>query len=206
MSGLIGIAGLALAFGHLAPASTIQITGAVKHPGPVVLQGPTTLRQAIESSAGFLPVADLKAIKVRRQDGVTVTYDLLALGPIPSAHAGDLVEVPSLDPSTVVFLGGAVKNRAPLAFRPGMTLADALAEIQPAMTKELDRVTLTRKGADGKESRTNYPAKNLSMVAPTVALAAGDSVSLPYARAYTMNDRELVMVLVIALVVIAIGK
>lgn len=203
MSGIFEIAGLALAIGN-ANLTPIQIEGAVHHPGPILVERSQGLRAAIQHTGGFNKDADLRSIHVARKDGTRQTYNLYAYGPSPSLKAGDVVYVPSIDPGKVIFTEGPVLNRGPIDFAPGMTLADALSKMQPAMKGQMDRVTVTRGAGEEAQTQT-FKAKDLVALAPTIHLMPGDRVAVPYA-AQVRSDRELITILLIAVVVLAIAK
>lgn len=199
MSGLFSLASASLLLATLPGPAPVLIEGAVQQPQALALQEPTSLREAVRAAGGFAPSADLRNVRIQSPSGAVRTCNLFALGTVPAVQPGDVVSVPRLDPKTVVFVDGRVNNRAPIDYRPGLTLADVLASAEPA-AGEMERVVVTR--TDGQ--RTAIPAAQLPKLAPITMLKPGDRVAVPHAAAYATSDRELLTILVIALVLIVL--
>ncbi len=82
----------------------VYLLGEVENPGPVVLDGPTTLSQLLSLAGGFGRFADLGNIQVLRGQGedaryISFDYDSLASGEDAAAatmllEPGDVIIVP----------------------------------------------------------------------------------------------------------------
>lgn len=183
----------------------VQITGAVKNPGPVFVTEASSLRSAVQLAGGFTTNADLRAVEVRAPNGDSKKWDLYALGLVQSVKPGDTVIVPTLDLKSVVLVNGRVANPSPITYRQGLTLADVLAEARIVRPEEINHVTVTSAEPGIGSPNKTYKMDGLALVAPTIAMLPGDRVNVPYSTT-TLSDKDMLTVVLIVLLVILIAK
>lgn len=104
--------------------------------GVYPLRGRTTLSELLASVGGVGPEADLEHIRVTREDGRAVTVNLFAVvgeGEVSRdllLDAGDAVFIPTRPPGAErkVFVFGEVLKPGTVAYRPGLRLAEVIAD------------------------------------------------------------------------------
>lgn len=154
----------------------VDVLGEVEDRGPIYLEGPTTLVEAISMAGG--PNADnVVVVEVTSVDGTTVTHKLpklLAAAEPILARPGDKI---SLQPGEVVYVEGEIRNPGTVVLSDGLTVTQALALAGgPAEYANLRRVLVRR--ADGDKVRVNVQRVHKG-VESDVILAADDQLIVP---------------------------
>lgn len=204
MIGVFGASSAALVMAFSASSGgSLSVSGAVKKPGTFVISKPQSLTSAIQEFGGFNRDADQRRIRVTSADGSVRTVDLTQIGTIPSVRPGETVDVPAIDRAKSVMVQGGVARGGAYDFKPGLTVADVLREAGASNQAAIDSVRVVRPGADGTHQilKADYLAMSSGAAVP-MALRAGDTVVVPYAKGYTTSDRELLTIVVIGLLII----
>lgn len=204
MIGVFGASGAAFAMAVSATSGgALSVTGAVNKPGTFVISSPQSLSSAIQEFGGFSRNADTRRIRVTSTDGTVRTVDLTQLGAIPAVRPGETVDVPAIDRTKSVVVQGGVSRAGAYDFRPGLTVAEVLQEAGASNKAAIDSVRVVRPEADGTYQilKADYLAMSTGASTP-MALRAGDTVVVPYAKGYTASDRELLTIVVIGLLII----
>lgn len=163
----------------------VFMTGAVKTPGKVALEGGTTLKDALSAAGGLTPEAGY-AITVAR---VTTGSDGLPRDPEKLRFSRSDIESGlanlTLQPSDVVtvsekdyfYIQGEVRKPGKYGLEPGLTLLQAIA-VAEGLTDwaDMKEIGVTRK-IEGKSERRLANLKNIErQKEPDIALAAGDVI------------------------------
>lgn len=152
----------------------VQVMGEVKTPGEVVLQGPTTLVEAIVR-AGDRKSENVVEVELVRGDTVRV-FDLTRL-PVQEAlylQPGDIVV---LRQARYVYVTGGVRQDGPVVYRQGMTVTQALSSA--GGESEFGRLRKAYvKRADGSQVRVDLK-RVLAGKAPDVELQPDDQLVIP---------------------------
>jgi polysaccharide export outer membrane protein len=165
-----------------------SLLGAVRTPGGLEITAGTTLADALASSGGPSPTADLQRVTITRADGSVTTVNLsqtdrtgrveqnVALQP------GDIIVVPEGAPPTVLVLGEVAKSGS-YPMQRDERLLDALSAAGGATEKaDLRRITLARQGVPGSRTLDLQPllAKgDTSDPNLNVILQPGDTIFVP---------------------------
>jgi polysaccharide export outer membrane protein len=175
----------------IAPVEAL-ILGNVKTPGKYVLTPPARITDAIAAAGGLGPVdGDFPDARLVEPDGTMRTVSLQKL-----LHDGDLalnapltsgaeVYIPSPD-SFDVRVVGAVDKPGDVVLHPGDDLALAIARAGTSTNSnpDLNRVTVTRTGPDGKTTATNvnlYDILKNGDLSRDMTMQKGDLVYVPEA-------------------------
>jgi polysaccharide export outer membrane protein len=155
----------------------VQVLGAVGKPGLYYLRGPTSVMQIL-SEAGGAAQQGVNEIRITRggEGGqvVVLPYEQLLTGGTSdlALGTGDIVFVPQ----SLVTVIGKVGKPGEVAFRDGMTVANAIAGAGGAeSTANLGRVYILR----GDQRIEVNLRKVLAGKTPDVALQPGDRVYVP---------------------------
>jgi|SRR5688572_3522023 len=206
MLGIFGASSAALAMAFTASSGgALSVSGAVKKPGTFVISSPQSLSSAIQEFGGFNRDADKRRIRVISPDGMARTVDLTQVGTIPAVHPGDQVEVPSVDLTKSVMVQGGVSKSGAFDFKPGLTVVDVLQEAGVSSQAATDSVRVVRQGSDGRVQvlKADFLAMSGGAAVP-MALRAGDTVVVPYAKGMQMSDRDLLTIVVIGLLILVL--
>ena len=204
MIGVFGASSAAFVMAFSASSGgSLSVSGAVKKPGTFVISSPQSLTSAIQEFGGFNRDADKRRIRVISADGTVRTVDLTQMGTIPAVAPGETVEVPAIDLTKSVIVQGGVARGGAYDFRPGLTVVDVMKEAGTSKQAAIDSVRVVRPGANGTYEvlKADYLAMSSGTSVP-MALRAGDTVVVPYAKGYTTSDRELLTIVVIGLLII----
>lgn len=200
---LQAIAGLVLA--SSAGTASISIEGAISKPGEFITSEPIKLRTLMRK-AGVRDDADRKRVQIRSESGSVTVVDATRIEKNPLVRPGDVVNVPIADMATHVIITGGVQSRGAIEIRPGLDLTTALAEAGMPTGVGRDRVTLTRMD-NGKTETTTYDLDKIqSGLQANVLLRPGDKVAVPYMRASSPSDRDLLTIVVVGLLILLILK
>ena len=200
MSLFFSAAGLFAAI-NTAVGPSITIQGAVNQPGQHPLGEMRSLSSVLQTGGGVAKDANLRTVTIERS-GDTRTVDI-ASGEFALLSPGDIVTVQPIDPSKVIFVSGAVRSSAPLTYRPGMDLSAALSEAGVVPNAGVNHVRVIRNSPTGIVKTTvNMDSK--STPPSFFEMMPGDKVEVPFASAQT-SDRQLVVILLVALVIIVIA-
>jgi polysaccharide export outer membrane protein len=104
----------------------VEIRGAIKTPGIMVLDGPTTLSQLI-TKAGGPATENVVEVDLIRESGDHLTFEISKLEqaqPAPLVESGDIV---ILGFGRHVYVSGEVAQEGPVPFREGLTVTQALS-------------------------------------------------------------------------------
>lgn len=178
---------------------SIDLGGAVKNPGPVVLKEPTALSKVLRDRGGLLPEGDAKKILVRSRSGSERVVDMSGFGQLVTLVDGDSVSVPKRNDKDYVFVSGGVTNGGAIPYRDGLDLKTLLAEARATPNAGVNHVKVSRSTDTGVEKTI----VNLDAGAnpPLIALMPGDKVEVPYSRVVA-SDRELLTIVVIGLLIL----
>lgn len=133
----------------------VSVYGAVRTPGVISIKDGTTLAEALATSGGPTPIADMRRVTITRTDRSVVTVDLTQtektgqLERDVTLQPGDFIVIPEGPPPTVLVMGEVVK---PGSFQiQGQTrLLDILSQAGgPTPRGDLRHVKLTRQGESG---------------------------------------------------------
>lgn len=175
----------------VAPVQAL-VLGDVKVPGKYLLQPPARLTDVIAAAGGLGPTdGDLPIARVQAADGKVTEIPLQGLlhdGQVSlniAVQPGDEVYVPSPNLFTVHVLG-AVQKPGDVELREGDNLAMAIARAgtSTAENPDLNRVTVTRLGSDGRSTTTAYNIYDVVQkgdVSKDVVMKKGDLVYVPQA-------------------------
>ena len=163
-------------------AHAVEVLGAVDRPGPVVLERPTQIVEALSMVGGLLPTAAGQA-QLTRAAGERLSIDLLALlqegdteGNI-YLRGGDVLFVPESPSVTVT---GEVRKNGPVTWEEGLTVVEAVAAAG-GLTEfaQIRRIQVIRE-VDGVQIVTRINLKRtLRGRADAFVLQAGDTVWVP---------------------------
>jgi len=175
----------------VAPVEAL-VLGDVKLPGKYALQPPARLTDVIAAAGGLGPTdGDLPVARVQGADGKITEIPLQGLlhdGQVAlniAVQPGDEVYVPSPNLFTVHVLG-AVQKPGDVELREGDNLAMAIARAgtSTAENPDLNRVTVTRLGPDGRSTTTAYNIYDVVQkgdVSKDIVMRKGDLVYVPQA-------------------------
>lgn len=206
MIGVFGASGAAFAMAVSATSGgALSVTGAVNKPGTFVISSPQSLSSAIQGFGGFSRNADTRRIRVTSTDGTVRTVDLTQLGTIPAVQPGEAVEVPTVDRTKTVMVQGGVSRAGAYDFKQGLTVVDVLQEAGASNKAAIDSVRIVRPSADGTYQvlKADYLAMSTGASVP-MALRAGDTVVVPYAKGAQMSDRDLLTIVVVGLLILVL--
>lgn len=169
----------------------VMTTGAIKA-GIYYLSGKTTLFELLVMAGGHSPDANLKDIRIQREDGTVLEVNLFAFlseGKIeydPEIMAGDRVYVPSIrDIRDMIFVFGEVKSPGAYPFSQGLTAVQAVGLASGYTdTAFLEDARIIRGGLD---KPLILPADMESVikkgeVGKDVTLAKNDIIYIPRSR------------------------
>lgn len=152
----------------------VQVMGEVRTPGEIVLQGPTTLVEAIVR-AGDRKTENVVEVELVRGDQIT-SFNLLAL-PVSEPiwlKSGDIVV---LKQARYVYVTGGVRQDGPVVYRSGMTVTQALSSA--GGESEFGRLGKAYiKRADGTRVQVNMK-RVLAGKAPDMELEPDDQLVIP---------------------------
>jgi polysaccharide export outer membrane protein len=168
------------------------VLGNVKIPGKYTLPPPARVTDAIAAAGGLGPVdGDFPDARLEAPEGTTSTVSLQKLlhdgdeSQNVAIESGETVYVPS--PSTFnVVVSGAVDKPGDVALHEGddVAMAVARAGASTAQNPDLNRVSVSRTGQDGKISIQTvnlYPILKNGDFSHDVKLQKGDLVFVPQA-------------------------
>ncbi|HWP31646.1 MAG TPA: SLBB domain-containing protein [Fimbriimonadales bacterium] len=197
----IGLSGF-LFFGTI-PPPIITVQGEVENPGVYMTSNSTNLRNIIQKSGGLKPDADPKKIEIHTSDGEIKVVDLTKPTPLPTLKPGDVVIVPELDESAYISIEGGVLWRGKMNYSENLTVLRAIQQAKPLDRCDLERVAVTRTNDDGKEEVFVVNLRNvLEGKAKDMPLQPADKVNVPFVKASSLSDRELLTILVIGLLIL----
>jgi protein involved in polysaccharide export with SLBB domain len=161
-----------------------------KGPGKYKLKGKTTLLEALTLAGGPERDADLRHVKVRRQNGRTITLDLFAaINRGDPDHDlvldnNDVVYLPRLDKATSrVYVFGEVENPGAYPFTgPQMRLIDAISEAGGPTVFAISSSTKVVRGDINKPEVLSSDLQRLMEEgdqSQNVLLASGDFIYVP---------------------------
>jgi polysaccharide export outer membrane protein len=166
----------------------VSLLGAVHSPGGLEINEGATLADALASSGGPSPTADLRRVTITRADGSVTTVDLAQTdrtGRVEQnvpLQPGDIIVVPEGAPPTVLVLGDVSKPGSYEIPRDARLL-DAFSRAGGATEKaDLRRVTLARQGVPGSRTLDLQPllAKgDTSDPELNLLLQPGDTIFVP---------------------------
>lgn len=175
----------------------VTISGAVKKPGAFVATKAQTLQQALRDMGGLAYDADRRGIRITSETGQTRTADLTQMGRISMVEPGDSVFVPTIDRTKNVIVRGGVAREGGYEVQPGMTVKDVLTTAGANKQSNWDAVRVVRTEADGtvKVLKENLLAMHVK---------PGDSIVAPYMGTVASNDRDLLTIALVGLVLIVL--
>ncbi|HET6385679.1 MAG TPA: SLBB domain-containing protein [Armatimonadota bacterium] len=167
----------------------VTVQGEVGHPSSIPFSTGMSAEDAIFAAGGPLAQSDLSQVLVQRGSEPPVHVDLnsviLAGGrDLTTLKPGDVITVPQAPENILVF--GEVTHPAPVPYRPGITLDQALAlaggetpdadlsdiTIAHAKTAAIDTIDLTKAQQSGTTSQ--------------ITLQPGDTISIPKQTAHVL--------------------
>lgn len=171
----------------------ILVVGEVARPHALPYAEGMTLLDAYLGAGGGTAAADLKRVKIARQQGegdateIPVDVDeLLKRGALQLnvvLAPGDTVIVPYKAPEERVLVVGEVRTPASIAFREGLTVLDAYVQAGGGTDyADLDSVKVVRAGAGGKKQEVGVDLERIlkkADVSLNVPLLPGDIVMVP---------------------------
>ncbi len=176
----------------VAPIETL-VLGNVRAPGKYVLSPPAKLTDVIAAAGGLGPTdGDLPVARIQSPSGNVSSVSLQKLlhdGDVSlnvAVMPGDEIYVPSPNLFAVHVLG-AVDKPGDVQLHEGDDLAMAVARAGTSASQnpDLNRITVTRAGADGKTTTTSvnlYDVIKSGDVSRDLKLQKGDLVYVPQAR------------------------
>ena len=162
----------------------VFVTGAVKTPGKVALQGGTTLKDALAEVGGLTPEAGysiLMARSVTGPDGIARDPERLVFSrtDIETGLAnkvlkpGDVITVSEKD---YFFIQGEVRKPGKYELKPGLTLMQAIA-VAEGLTDWADRKEVKLFRSEGDQGKRRISLKDIEKEkTPDVTLAPGDNI------------------------------
>ena len=161
---------------------TVEVLGSVGKPGPVVLEKPTRLLEALSLAGGLNDTAS-QEVSLLRESGEKIQVDLytvLELGKLENnvmLRGGDVLFVPK---AQLVSVTGEVRKNSQVAWKEGMTVVQAIAEAG-GMTENAAarRVQVVRKGESGQEVFRVNLRKILRGRGAPFLIQPGDVISVP---------------------------
>jgi protein involved in polysaccharide export with SLBB domain len=205
MIGVLGAAGAIFVAYSSSHAGSVNVSGAVKKPGALVVSKSQSVSSAIREMGGFALNADKRHIRITIASGEVKNIDLTQLGTIPAVQPGDKIEVGAIDPKTSVIVQGGVSKAGAFDFKPGMTVLDAVSQAEPSKHASMKNVKVLRKGDDGNLEMIDANLLAMSSGSmPPMALRAGDTVAVPFGQ--SMSDHELIIIVVIVLLVVLLVR
>lgn len=199
----LGLSGFLL-FGTI-PPPIVTVQGEVENPGVYVTPDTTNLRNILKRAGGLTPDADPKKIEIHTSDGEIKVIDLTKPTPFPCLKPGDVVIVPEFNENAYISIEGGVLWRGKMNYSEKLTVLRAIQQAKPLDHSDLERVTVTRTNDDGKEEVFVVNLRNvLEGKAKDMPLEPADKVNVPFVKAESLSDRELLTILVIGLLILLI--
>lgn len=197
MKFVMGIALTASMAGLASAGGSVMVSGAVKKPGAFVATKAQTLQETIREMGGFAIDADRRLVRITSEQGEVRTADLTQIGRIHMVQPGDVIHVPAIDRTKNVIVRGGVAREGGYEVRPGMTVKDVLASAGANKNSNWDAVRVVRTDSDGtvKVLKENLLAMHVK---------PGDSIVAPYMGTVASNDRDLLTIAIVGLILIVL--
>ncbi len=136
--------------------STASVTGQIRRPAIYELKGESTAADLLYLAGGLTPEADPRTATLERigerRERIVMAVDLTAPGGRSTAlRSGDLLRLKSvpMEIGNGIEVTGHVQNPGPVAWQPGLRIADVLRSVEDLRPKaDLNYVLIRREAAD----------------------------------------------------------
>lgn len=166
-------------------AKQIYVLGAVNRPGGIPLTRNLRVGDAFGLAGGRKENAGQsmfwhRNVETEKQEIITFTYDEYQNNVkfrSQLLHPGDSIYVPQND---MVFVSGQVNNPGAIAWKPGMTVMNAIVEAGDRTFTASRTVRVYRIGPDGKHNMTKYSLSDLQKGNVEFLVKPGDIIHVSH--------------------------